>query len=276
MLVEGPPAGTSDERIWETLLQELQWLHRQMSSRLRATFAPVFVLFELKTIILCLRNKAIQKSVNIEILLSRSLLAERLQQLLRRETDVRSTVATLADALSSTAEGFAALESAYAQDGLKGLENNLTRIYLQYIRKQRLHAVIKKFFLSFIDLRNIMLLYKQLRWEVENGTPFISGGTIEPSRLQELLARKDLAELDTLVTSVTGLKTLTIASTEGAVETALLASLTQKLRKLGRENEKVGLILDYIWRIYIQARNLAVLYHGKELDADTLERELVQ
>ncbi len=247
-----------------------------MNPRLRAAFAPVFVLFELKTIILCLRNKSIQKIVNIEILLARSLLAERLQELLRRETDVRSTVAALTDALAGTAESFGALENAYAQDGLKGLENNLTRIYLQYIRKQRLHPVIKKFFLSFIDLRNIVLLYKQLRWEVEDGLPFISGGTIDPSRFQQLLARKDPAELDTLIASMTGLKTLTIASTEGALETSLLASLTRKLQKLGRENEDVGLILDYIWRIYIQARNLAVLYHGKQLDADTLERELVR
>lgn len=247
-----------------------------MNHGLRNTFAPVFILFELKTMILCLRNKTIQKFINIEILLARSLLAEHLQQLLRRETDIRSTIAALTDILVDTTDGFSELESAYAQDGLKGLENSLTRIYLQYIRKQRLHSVIKEFFLSFIDLRNIMLLYKQLRWEVEGGLPFISGGTIEPLRFQQLLARKDLAELDTLVTSVTRLKTLTTASTEGAVETALLASLTRKLHKLGRGNEAVGLILDYIWRIYIQARNLAVLYHGKELDADTLERELVQ
>lgn len=247
-----------------------------MNRRLRDIFAPVFLLFELKTIVLCLRNKAIQRTVNIEILLARSLLAEHLQELLRREADVRSTIAALTDALAATAKSFRELESAYAEEDLKGFENSLMRAYLQHVFEKRLHRVIKEFFLSFVDVRNIMILYKQLRWEIEDGSPFISGGAIEPACFQEILARKDPAELDALVTRVTGLKTLTIASTEGAVETALLASLTRKLQKTGREFAHVGLILDYVWRIYIHARNLAVLYHGNGLDAETLERELVR
>ena len=46
----------SDEAIWDGLLGEYAWLYGQMDGRMRARLAPVFALFELKTLVLCLRN----------------------------------------------------------------------------------------------------------------------------------------------------------------------------------------------------------------------------
>ena len=276
MLVEGPPPGTSDERIWEALLRELQWLFRQMNRKLRKTFSAVFLLFELKTIILCLRRKSIGGSNDIEMLLAHSLLAEPVLEALRRGSTVRATAARVTDTIAATANDFRQLESAYAEKGLKGFESRLTRLFLQHVLSKRLHPVIREFFVSFIDLRNIMLLYKQLRWEIKEGLVFVSGGSIELARLEQILAGENMADLDALVTGVTGLKTPTMASTEAAAETVLLSGMTRKLRKIARDNEGVGPILDYMWRIYIQARNLAVLYHGKDLGVETLERELIR
>ena len=56
------------------MLRELAWLHTQMNRELRETFAPLFALFEIKTIVLCLRNRAIGRTGEI----TRLLAAERL------------------------------------------------------------------------------------------------------------------------------------------------------------------------------------------------------
>ena len=66
-----------------------------------------------------------------------------------------------------------------------------------------------------------------------------------------------------------------VDETAQLLESVLLRGMTTKLRRIGRESEDVGLILDYVWRVYIQARNLAVIYHGEGVGPDALEKELI-
>ncbi len=73
----------SDEAIWDGLLQEFEWLYLQMDRPMRARLAPVFALFELKTIVLCLRNASAGRPDEIERLLGHSLLADRVRDALR-------------------------------------------------------------------------------------------------------------------------------------------------------------------------------------------------
>ena len=265
----GPPAG-SDERVWEALLREIEWLHGQMNRGLRDGFAPLFALFEIKTVVLCLRNKAVRRTAEIERLLRRSLLAGRYKEILLQGADLPSTIAALAEAL-----GAPELQAAYAERNLQGLENALMRVCLQSIAATRLDPVMKSFFVLFIDLRNVMLLYKHLRWRLAGAGQFIAGGSVEPSRLLEILAHRDAAALDALVRRLTGVATISAAGSEGALETILLRSMTVRLDKIGRAGGGIGAIVVYVWRIYVQARNLAVLHHAADLDARTLERELI-
>jgi vacuolar-type H+-ATPase subunit C/Vma6 len=246
-----------------------------MDRSLRKCFAPVFVLFELKTIVLCVRNKQVQRTAEIERLLERSLLADPLRQALRASPDVRSTVSAVAELLACAADELRALETAYAEEGLKGFENGLMRGYLAHAAATRMHPAIRRFFAAFTDLRNLMILYKHLRWEIEGEAVFIPGGTLDSSRFAQAADRKEFAGLETLAKEVTGVKYAPAAATEGALETVLLGRMTQQLRKAGRESGDVGLILDYVWRSYVQARNLAVLHHAGHLGPETLERELI-
>ncbi|HSP16560.1 MAG TPA: V-type ATPase subunit [Thermoanaerobaculia bacterium] len=264
----------SDEQIWGAFLQELEWLQVQMNRRLRDMFASLFVLFEIKTIVLCLRNKAAARTPEIDEMLARSLLANHIKAILRQPADVRSAVAMLADAMAVTSPAFRELDSAYAEGNLQGFENALMRIYLQEISTRRLQPVMKMFFILFTDLRNLVLLYKDLRWGVATSCPFISGGSIDAARLQEIARRRDTAALDDLVSNVTGVDTISAAN-ESALETILLRSMTRKLLVMRHTDDGAALIVVYMWRIYVQARNLAVLHHGVDLDAETLERELV-
>jgi len=56
VLARKAPPSTSDEVIWDGLLAEYAWLYEQADTRMRVHLAPVLALFELKTLVLCLRN----------------------------------------------------------------------------------------------------------------------------------------------------------------------------------------------------------------------------
>jgi len=266
---------TSDERIWEALLNELEWLYGQMDRTLRECLASVFVLLELKTIVLCLRNKEAGRVTEIDTLLTHTLLADSLRQVLRGQSDVRSSITTLIETTEGALPGLREAATSYADHGLRGFEDSLMRGYLAHTVTTQLHPLIQQFLRAFIDLRNVMILYKQLRWGVEDAGVFIEGGMFELSRLVQLLASKELNSWEELAKEATALKVMPAATSEGALETVLLTSLTQRLRQIGRDKDGVGLILDYIWRIYVHARNLAVLYHASDLGEATLERELI-
>lgn len=257
------------------MLREFDWLHSQMDRSLRARYAAVFALFELKTIVLCLRNKAIERAAEVDRLLARSLLAESVQRALRSGAQTSATVDAVVGALAAVHEGFRELETAHAEEGFRGFENALTRIYLQQIAAERLSPVIRQFFAVFIDMRNTMLLYKQLRWGVGEKSRFIAGGSIAPERFEQALALKDHASLDALVKAATGLPSVPAAANEGALETVLLRTITKRLHEVGRTTEGDGLILDYLWRLYVHARNLALLHHARDVARETLEQELI-
>jgi len=272
---QGLAPGTSDERIWEALLNEFEWLYLQMNRTLRECFASVFVLLELKTIVLCLRNKEAGRVTEIDTLLTHTLLADPLRQVLRDQPDVRSSISTLIETMSGALPSLREVATAYTDHGLRGFEDSLMRGYLEHTARTQLHPFIQQFLRAFVDLRNVMILYKQLRWGVEDAGAFIEGGTFEVSRLVQLLASKEPNSWQKLAKEATALKVVPAAASEGALETVLLTSLTQRLRQIGCQKDGVGLILDYIWRIYVHARNLAVLYHAPDLGEATLERELI-
>lgn len=269
------PAGDSDEAIWNAFLHEIEWLYGQMNRPLRAVFTPVFVLFELKTIVLCLRSCAAQQRAEIDRLLRHSLLAGRLQAALRQEAEVRGGVAAMAEAFGPLMGDVRTLEDAYAGGGIRGFETRLVHGYLGSLAAARLHPAIAAFFVAFIDLRNLMTLYKHLRWGIDDPAAFIAGGSLERPRLRQASASQDPASLDALVRGVAGRAAPPLAASEGALETVLLGSLALNLHKSAAEGEPPALILDYAWRVYVHARNLAVLLHAGGLEAGLLDRELI-
>jgi vacuolar-type H+-ATPase subunit C/Vma6 len=271
----GLPVGLTDEAIWEALLQEFAWLRAQMNRGLRASLDPVLGLFELKTIVLCLRNKAAGLEVEVVRLLAHSQLSDELKQATLGEADVRVAIAVIAAALGPTTGDQASLERAYAEAGLKGFESRLTRQYLEGVVDARLHRAVRRFFTCFVDLRNLMALYKQLRWGIDDPATFITGGAIETARLLQVSVSKESAGLDTLVREAVGRAAPPLAMAESALESVLLGGLTGELDRIGRDSEGVGLVLDYLWRVYVHARNRAILLHAAGLDPAVLDRELI-
>lgn len=271
----GLPVGVTDDVIWERFLRELGWLRSQVNRQLRASLDPLFGLFELKTVVLCLRHKAVQRNAEIAQLLAASQVADALRRALSQDADVATAVASVAVALQPADGEAGSLQRSYAEAGLKGFETRLTRNYLGCMSEARLRPPVRGFFAAFVDLRNLMTLYKQLRWEVADAEAFLPGGTIAVARLQRIGAARDTAGLDQLVREIVGRAAPPLATTEGSLETILLGSLSRRIRSLGREEDPVGTVLDYAWRVYIHARNQSVLLHAGHMHSAGLEKELV-
>ncbi len=273
--VRGDRGTTSDAAIWEGLLAELGWLRTQVDPKLRETMAPVFGLFELKTLVLALRSVIARRGAEVRRLLAGSQLAEPLRRALLDEPDAPAAVAAIAHALGPVSGDQASLQRAYAEAGLKGFETRLTRQYLETVVASRLHPVVRAFFAAFIDVRNLMTLYKHLRWQVTDTASFLPGGEADVLRIRRMSEGKDTAALDALLREVVGRAAPPLAMGESALESILLASLSARLRRLSTGSEDVGLLLDYAWRVYVHARNRALLLHSQGVDAAVLEKELV-
>lgn len=274
LIARGLAPGLSDEEVWGTLLRELEWLHRQMNETVLLATAPLVGLFEMKTLVLALRNVAIGRTAVVRTLLEHSLLATNVKHILLEAPDVRTALNRLARLHGATAHVYAALPDVYAQGKLRALEDAVMRSYLEAVIVGPLHRVLRDFFALFIDLRNVMLVYKHLRWEVPSECRLIRGGTLERRRLQQILVRHDLAGLDALVRRTAG-RSHPSAVNDAGLETLLLRAITTNLVRLRRDEQHVAVIASYMWRLYIQARNLAVLVHGDGVDAEVLHRELI-
>ena len=264
----------SDAAIWDALITEFDWLRRQMHPGLRATFAPVFTLFGIKTLVLALRDKAAERQASVERLMDHELFAEDLRLGIVRAPDVAASVAALAGALTPMPGNDGELTDAYAAGGLKGLETRLMRDFLGQVATARLHPAIRRFFAAFIDLRNLVTLYKQLRWNFQDTAAYVPGGSLATSRLVEASASGDGARLDALVREVTGERSLAPAAGEAALESRLLSHLTHELRKASPDGD-VELLLDYLWSVYVDARNRALRMHTGSTGAAVLEQELI-
>jgi len=271
----GEAPAESDAAIWDALLAEFDWLRRQMNPSLRNVFAPVFTLFSIKTLVLCLRSMAAEQRDALERLLRHELLGTELRDALQRAPGTGTAVAIVAAAIAPSLGDARGAEQAYAESGLKGFESKLTRDYLQHVTSTRPHRAVRRFFAAFIDLRNLMTLYKHLRWQIDDPAAFVPGGTLDTGRLREASAQGDGEYLDSAVRRVTGEPAAPAAAGQVALESRLLASLTRMLRKAGRDGDDVDLVLDYVWCTYVHARNRALCLHAGGMDAEVLQPELV-
>ena len=265
--------GGTDEQIWRAFLDELGWLYRQMDSLLRDANAPIFTLFEMKTIVLCLRNAALDRRESQRRLLERSLLSAPLRGILGQRRHVGAIVAELGAALGGLSRAFLDLDSRYFEGGLKGCEDALMRMYLESLTATRLSPPTRDFLTRFTDVRNLMALYKHLRWELAGPVVLIRGGTIDAATFRDAIIENDRAALDALVARAAGVQIS--ANTETGVETALLGALSADLQRARREHGGGWLAPEYMWRVYVHARNLALRHHAADLEPAVVAREMI-
>ena len=261
----------SAEDIRKRFLIELRWVYYQMNSKLRKVFQPYFIYSELDSLRVCLRYKS-GKGTNKEIeqFLEVSLLSDKIKDILRIEADIPTVLYTLEKELPDMLAG---LQYVFLTEGLKSAEQRITAALLEHIACSEVHPVISRFFNSIIDSKNVVTLYKHLRWETKSGPVYIGGGTINKSMLNKILHSYKTDELSHLVYKYTGFY---IEEPDAAnVEHAFLKSLTGQIKKWERECPDIGLILHYLWRCYIEAKNLSIISYGEKIDKNIIKEELV-
>jgi len=267
-------AGMTDAEAWDTQRSEFRWVYHQMNVGLRQTFAPLFLWFELRTIILCLRLRRGGERGKAAGLLPASLLAKPLQQALTEEGEPAEVMDALSGLLAAVAEPYRGLADLYRQQGGRELEQRLVTLYLERMTDLPLHPLLREFFRGLIDLRNLVTLAKQLRWQLREPQVFIRGGEITPERLGQALEEGSAAGLAALLAALPGMGASPAAPLNP--EQQLFGWLTGKVRRLGRDPLGVGLVLDYLWRCFVEAHNLSLIIHGEGLDHETLGAELIR
>lgn len=264
--------GTTGTEAWHTMRAEYRWVYRQMNEGLRHTFAPLFLWFEVRIILLSLRFRGGGDRKKAAGLLATSLLAEQVQSVLAGEGAPTAVIDAVAGLMAAVAEPYRNIGNFYRERGNREFEQRLVTLYLERMSDLPLHPVLREFFRSVIDMRNLIALAKQIRWHLNEPGAFIRGGEIPPERFGKAL-EEGTAGLATLLGALPGMGTLPAAS--GNPEPLLLHWLTRKVRRLGRDPLGIGLVLDYLWRCFITAHNLSLILQCEDVEPASVRAELI-
>ncbi len=266
--------GMTDADAWDTMRAEFRWVYHQMNEGLRNTFAPLFLWFEMRTIIICLRFRRGDEREKAAALLPASLLAKQVQHALTGDGETAAVIDSLAPLLAAVAEPFRGLGDFYRKRGGREHEQRLVTLYLERMTHLPLHPMLGEFFRSVIDMRNVVTLAKQLRWQLNEPQAFIRGGEIHPERLKKALEEGTVAGLATLLGALPDMGAL--PAVPANPEPHLFNWLTNKVRRFGRDPLGVGLVLDYLWKCFVEAHNVSLVVHGEKLDQETVRKELIR
>lgn len=257
----------------EKMRQEFRWVYLQMNQGMRNLFAPLFLWFEVRTILISLRLRRGGEKEQASPLLEASLLGKRVQRVLRGEEEPFTGKDPLSELLKADAGRSRALGALYREQKGREYEEQFVVLYLERMARLTLHPVLREFSRSLIDQVNLLALAKQLRWQLEDPRALIGGGTIPKERLERVLKEGSAAGLVTLLRSQPGLGELSAPPDD--LEHFLLCRLTRKVRKLGRDPLGIGSILAYLWECYVQARNARLVHHAQVPGGETPGAELI-
>jgi len=263
----------SPDAVWKYLVQEYRWVYVQMNGTLRRIFYPFFLYTELRTIFICLRHLKEKSSWRTDELLAASLLSEEIKTVLATSADISTAIAGIERIFRTVSPDFGGLTGLLDEEGLRGVEQQMTNTYLVHTMGTDLNPLIRDLFSRIIDSRNVMSLFKYQRLNSNRAPVFIPGGSIAVARFKEIIKKDDIFAVTILIRELTGIKVDTPSPT--LIEISLYKGITQFLRKRGKHPFGAEPIMDYLWRCSIEAMNLGVLFYGKDLERDIVTAELV-
>lgn len=268
-----PVPWSTDQEIAEELLTTRFWLYRQLHSRLRQNLGSVFLFFELKTLINWLRVRQARASDTLlHSLLKHSLLCPELQQALREEAEADVLAARLEKILCSCLDpAFSGIAARYAENGLPYFEKRLYQLFFEHIGLVAPNAVVRSFFKSVADQRNILAFAKASHWKEQ---PFFLPGGHLALNWQKALAEPEKAER--LLNGLRWESGLPQGAKElSELEDFLLRRQSLLLQRQAR-NGTMERIISFLWQQNIHAGNMGLLLHGRLVGAELLAAKVIQ
>ena len=265
-----PAASGTEERPRLALQQEYFWVFAHMEEKLRRATAHFFWLAEVRTLAIAirfLRSEVTEQSP----LLETSLLSNPLRELLRQATDATAAVTGLTKFLVGIDPVFSELSDIYQRDGAGGLEAALTDISLHHLASLSQPPPMRTYCALLIDSRNLTMIAKRLRWQLDTLPSLLEGGRLPLPRLTEIFQRRDHPALLHLAMRLGGEAPY---DADADLEAVLYAAQGRVLRRLARAEEGVGAILHYLWRCGLEAANIALLQRLETAGSIAVNREL--
>lgn len=238
----------SEKVLQAALAEERRWLFFQMNSELRNFFFKVFVYFELKNIFNALRFR-FGGVPDYEDFLNNSLLSDEVKNSLVKGQEIIDIVDTLSCIFCKDGLLEMPLKEVYFKGGLKEVERHFILSFLSSAVRKSDDKVLKLFFGFKVDERNIITVYKALKWDIKTDLRLIDGGEISCALLYKILERKDAEGLLRLSEKFAG-----ITSKGRYLEDILNEGFTNRLKKASKDVFGRILILYYIWKLQLEAR----------------------
>ena len=228
------------------------WVYKRLNNGLRSRLTPFLDLLALRNLILTLRYTLIG-DIPPAVLLSNSLLAEPLQQLVRATGKSETTIAQLEVALADDYPFVTGLTSTYQNQGPGAVEQQLTEGLLLHSLARAKHDVLKATLRYLIDMRNCLMINKLWRWQVRQAPPLTTGGMLAIPGLQRIWIAHDSARLASVTSRLAG-EPLIATETIG-MEQSLLRGLTRLLRRAGRDPLGLAVVIEYLWLAQLAVHN---------------------
>lgn len=249
----------------QALRAEYRWVYRQLEQRLRRALLPLFEYFELRLLVVILRYLAVADRSALDDLLRHSLLQLKLRNILRASGRVATTISRLEKLLAEDYPIFQGLTETYLRQGPGGLEQALIGGYLQNSINRSSSRQVREFLIYLLDMRNLQALYKHLHWQVSPAPPLLTGGALNLRICKKIWTEQDLNALLSLMQKFSQ---QTGHPEDAGVEDFLFQGLSASLKRAGRDPLQIGLIIDYLWRCRLAARN-----HGLQIFGGSTETE---
>jgi hypothetical protein len=242
---------------WVYLFHEFEWVRNRMNTRLRDTFFPVFLYFELFNLLATLRYKEQGNLVaRINSIASYSLLDDSLFDLIRSQRSMERCIDQLAQTFAQIAPSFESAWQAYFQGGFPALERAVHEVFFAYWLKRTRSGTLKTFVQHLVDSTNLLGLYKALQWNVDPLPAPVAGGTLAP---KDFIRGFEKGSMDTVVRKAGAGGFLTEQETGTGLESGLFLKLRKILKRNIHEPSGEGYILYYIWENVLFARQYSLI-----------------
>ena len=253
------------------LQREQTWVFGGLTERVRETVAPLFWLFEVRTLAICLRCLDSDRGTS-DLLLRESLLADPIRTLLGTAPDTATAVRQLAKQLVPRFPTATSLPKHFARGGCGAVEATLYDLALAQSVATAADPIVRRTLALLIDSRNLIAVAKQLRWRLPGCPPLLPGGSIVPKILETHCLRQDTATITRLASRLDGGHQ---PGGEDEIEQTVLAATGRFLRRQDRESGGIATIIDYLWRCSAEARNLGLLARQATAGSSLIAAEML-